>query len=317
MAKYGIIKLMKMTEKVLVQDHILFSEILWKFPQNIYKRQRGKILIVAGSRGFSGAALLLLEAAFRTGAGLIVLGFPQGLKEVYRDILPETMLEPLPETPTGSLSLDGEAKILELTEECDVTTIGPGLSRNSETQQLVQKLVPQIKTPLIIDADGLNAISPSLFPKRQSATIITPHSGEMVNLLEKEGYQAPDRRPLMEHLYRHREEMTKDAAKRWKVILVLKGHQTVISDGERVVIDPIGGPELATAGTGDILTGIIATLATQNKSKLLEAAATAVYLHSQTGKKAKETLGERSVVASDIIRELPEVIKENEKKVVE
>ncbi len=231
---------------------------------------------------------LIAEAAFATGASLVLLGFPQGLKETYQKILPENMLCPLPETPASSLSLEAEQKILELAKEVDTVVLGEGLSKNSETGQLIQKIAPQIPAILVLEKDGLFHISPSLFSKRENPTIILPDSSEMAALLQKENFKTPDKRPIMEGLYKHRETIAKEAAKRWQVILILKGHQIIVSDGERAVV-------ALPNNDNQFLTGILATLAAQNKTELFKAAATAVYLQS----KAKS------------IKELPEIISQS------
>lgn len=234
---------------------------------------------------------LIAEAAFATSASLVLLGFPENLEETFQKILPENMLCALPETPAGSLSLAAEPKILELAKEMDAVVLGEELSRNNETGQLIQKIVPQIPAILILEKDALFHISPSLFLERKSPTIILSDTSEIAALLHKENFQTPDRRPIMEHLYKHRETVAKEAAKRWGIILVLKGHQIVISDGERAVVALL-------EGENQFLTGILATLATQNKTELLKAAATAVYLQS----KAKN------------IQDLPKVISQSEQE---
>lgn len=265
------------SDQVLVQDHLLFPEILWKMPQNIYKRKRGKVLVLDSP--------LTLEAAFATGASLVLLGFPENLEETFQKILPENMLYALPETPAGSLSLAAESKILDLTKEMDAVVLGEGLSRNNETGQLIQKIVPQIPAILILEKDALFHISPSLFLERKSPTIILSDTSEIAALLHKENFQTPDRRPIMEHLYKHREEIARQTAKQWQtrlptsgsggqVILILKGEQTILTDGEKIIINLLGGKN-------EFLAGILAALVSQNKEQLLEAAATAIYLQSK------------------------------------
>ena len=143
----------------LIQDHLLFPEVLWERPLNIYKRALGKVLVIAGSRGMAGAAALTLEAAYRAGAGIVTLGFPEGLVAVYKKILPEAMTLPLPETPAGSISTKAKDEIIKNSQDFDCAVIGPGLSQNAETMQLVWEIFFKIKKPIILDADGLNAIS--------------------------------------------------------------------------------------------------------------------------------------------------------------
>lgn len=306
-----MLKLKLAMSDILVQDHLLFPQILWERPQNIYKRACGKILILAGSKNMSGAALLTAEAAFRSGAGLVILGYPENLKEVYQKMLPEAMSLILPETPSGSLSLKAFDAILQAIEDIDLVVLGPGLTRNRETQQLIEKLVVELNKPLVIDADGLNAIADSsqevkdIFLKRQKETIITPHFGEMSRLTKI---------PVKE-IEENKLRIAREYSQAWKIILVLKGFETVISQGKgRVVINKSGGPGLATAGTGDVLAGVIATFGAQNLKKLFEATATAVYIHGLAGDLAQKKLGTRSVIASDVIKNLSKAILKIEKE---
>jgi len=290
---------------ILIQDYLLFPEILWKRPQNVYKRQCGKVLILAGSKGMAGAAALTCEAAFRAGAGIVLLGFPDTLKDVYRKVLSETMSMPLTSTPAGSISLSAYDDIIKIAADTDLVAIGPGLSRNEETSVLVRKLAENLEKLLIIDADGLNAFidKTNILSKRKSPTIITPHPGEAGRLIKEKP----------EAINQNRLKVAEDLAKKFQIITVLKGHETVIAEPEgKIVINKTGGPELATAGTGDVLLGIISTFCAQNIKKLFEATVTAVYLHGLAGNIASEKIDQRSVIASDIIKYLPDAIKKAE-----
>ena len=297
----------------LIQNKLLFPEILWKRPQNIYKRQAGKVLVVAGSRGMGGAAALTAEAAMRAGAGVVVLAFPDILEKIYKKILLEIITIPLPSTKTGSIANDALPEILKASEDCDVVVCGPGLSRNEETAFVVQEMIQKIEKPIILDADGLNALvgKTGLLSKRTYPTILTPHQGEFSRLTGLN----------IKKIEKKRKELAEQYAKTWKSIIVLKGEDTMIADSDREVINKSGpprlavdarqgGPELATAGTGDVLSGIIATFCAQNLNQLFEAVSTAVFLHGIAGAIAKQKIGERSVIASDIIKYLPEAIKQ-------
>lgn len=292
---------------ILIQDHLLFPEILWKRPQNIYKRQCGKILILAGSRGMAGAAVLATEAAFRAGAGIVLLGFPNKIKDICRKVLPETMSIPLISTPSGSISFKAYQQIMEISSDVDLLAIGPGLSRNNETLDLVKKLILNIEKPMLLDADGLNALinKTEILSKKKNPTIITPHPGELGRLLKKKPAE----------INKDRLRIAAEAASALNAITVLKGNETVISEPNgRNVVNKTGGPELATAGTGDILLGILSTFCAQNLNKLFEASVTSVYLHGLAGREASKKIGERSVIASDIIKYLPKVIQDVEKE---
>lgn len=296
--------------EIVVQDRLLFPDILWARPQNIHKRQAGKILVIAGSRSMAGAALLTAEAAFRAGVGLVVLGYPKGLQKSYQPVLLEAMSLVLPETPSGSIAKAALLEIQKASTDVDVVVLGPGLSRNTETQLLVIELIRTLAPPLVVDADGLNAVADTkmdpakLFKGRKPTTVLTPHVGEFARLTQLSAQEIENKRLQFAPSY----------AAEWGVILVLKGHGTVIAQSEReVVLNKSGTPALATAGTGDVLSGMIGALVAQNLAKPFEATATAVYVHGKSGEEAQNLLGERSVMATDVIKAIPKVLKELEK----
>lgn len=288
-------------QKVIIQNKLLFSEIIKKWPLDIHKKQRAKIMVVAGFKEMIGAAALTTLAAYRVGAGIVMLAVPENLEKYYKQIPLECLILPCPPTRQGSISLKAEKLILEKSEEYDVVILGPGLSKNRETQKLVQKLVVKLKKPLILDADGLNAMvgKTLLFRYRKFPTILTPHEGEMARLCKVSAQK----------IHKNRQKLAFQKVKEWNVILVLKGYNTVIAQPSgKVIINQTGGPALATAGTGDVLTGVIATLWAENLDKPFETAATAVFIHGKAGDYAAKEFGERSVMASDVIKYLPAVI---------
>ena len=190
----------------------------------------------------------------------------------------------------------------------DTLAIGPGLDTREVTVKMVGKLLDSWKYPVIIDADGLNAIKDDvdILSKRKKKTIITPHPGEMSKLSGL----------MINSIQDNRDTISQEFSQKWKVILVLKGYHTVIShyDG-RTVLNMTGGPALATAGTGDVLLGTIAAFWSDNLKKPFDATATAVYLHGLAGDVAAEKFGEKSVIASDVVEILPEVIKIAQEKI--
>lgn len=291
--------------ETLIQSKLLFPEILWKRPSNIYKRQAGKVLIIAGSRGMAGAGALCAESSFRAGAGIVVLAFPEIIIEVYKKLLPEAMSLPLPSTSSGSISINGFNEIKTAAEDSDVIVLGPGISQNQETQQLVQKILAEVKKPIILDADGINAITknPQEYLKNTNV-ILTPHPGELSKLIKVKPSE----------IDKDKIKYALESANKFNSIIVLKGENTVITDGKKLVKNKTGGSELATAGTGDVLSGIIATFWAQNINKPLESSSTAVYLHGLSGDLAATEKGERSVIASDVIKYLPEALKKAEKE---
>jgi NAD(P)H-hydrate epimerase len=311
--------------KTIYQNKLLYPEILWERPVHYYKSQAGRILVIAGSRGMQGAALLACESIFRSGTGILTLAFPEELKNAYTGILPEAMTLALPQTHSGSLSRKAKSLIVEQLRAVDLVLIGPGLSTNTETVQLIWELLTEMRKPLVLDADGLKALAYGIdairgkegiekvqeyFKNIKSKIIITPHPGETAHIMEALG--AEKNKCKTNYIEHHKEEVASYIYDNIGTLVILKGNGTIIYNGKSVVIDKIGGPELATAGSGDVLSGIVASFVSQNPTKYLKASATAVYLHSLAGKLAKEELGERSVMAGDIIRFLPQAIKKAE-----
>lgn len=296
-----------MPNKSTIQNKLLYPEILKKRPNNIHKKQCGKILIIAGSKGMTGAAVLACRAAIRAGAGIVTLAYPASLVEIYKELLPEVMTLPYHKTRKGTLRHKALNLILEKSEEFDIVLIGPGLSKNKDTQKLVQDLVLKLPKPILLDADGLNALESKteLFLKRNNYKIITPHEGEMAKLTGLS----------VKEIQKDRIDIASKYAKEWKAVVVLKGYETIIAKPSgKTTINKTGGPSLATAGTGDVLAGIIASLLAENIKKPFEAACTGVYLHGIAGDLAEKKLGERSVIASDVIEYLSEAIKSSMSK---
>lgn len=270
-----------------------------------HKGDFGHILILAGSRNFSGAALLSAHAAIRAGAGLVTLGLPQSINRalIKRKYL-EIMTLPLPQTREGSLSLKSFSKIIDFTKKSDILAIGPGLSQNKSTQALIRKLVEKLRQPLVIDADGINALVGELnkFKIQNSKfknRIITPHPGEMARLL---GISVNE-------LKRNRKALAKKFAKDYNLTLVLKGAHTLVTDySGKLYINESGNPGMATAGSGDVLSGIIAAFLAQGLDEF-RAAKYAVYLHGRAGDLAARQKTQLGMIASDIIDNIPRAIK--------
>lgn len=307
----------------------LFPKLLWQRPVHFYKAEAGKVMVLAGSKTMTGAAILTCEAVFRSGTGILILGFPEGLKSIYREILPEAMTLPLPETQAQTIAKKAEGTILEQAKACDSIVIGPGLSQNAETIHLVWQLAFDIEKPIILDADGLFALAKGIevmrtkedinfltefFQNRKRELVLTPHPGEALKLLSVMKLPELKKDKLTaDGIEKNKERFAPILAQILHSIVVLKGADTVIAtpDG-KIVINKVGGPELATAGSGDVLSGIVGSFVGQNPNQVFEACCTAVYLHGLSGVLAKEKIGERSLIASDIIRYLPEAIKKAE-----
>jgi len=282
----------------------LIRSMLKKRPRRVHKKQLGSIMIVAGSRTMPGAGILTASAAQRSGAGLVTAAYPSNLSKVYQSVLPEVLHIPLPQTKSGTLSGKAYQEIIRRHSAMDVGVIGPGLSRNAATQKACIHVIQKFQKPLVIDADGLNAMADrgnvaTILQKRQHTTVLTPHEGEMARLTKL----------ASKKIIENRMAIAKKFAYAWDVIIVLKGYKTVIANSDgTVLVNETGGPALATAGSGDVLSGIISTMVAQNTTEPFHATAAAVALHGYAGDQVAAESGERSVAASDLISVLPLVL---------
>ncbi|MEN6371547.1 MAG: NAD(P)H-hydrate dehydratase [Armatimonadota bacterium] len=266
-------------------------------PDDANKGTFGRVAIIAGSAGMTGAAAMAGMAAVRIGAGLVTLGVPESLNDILEVKVTEVMTLPMPETKDRSFSLSAVDKALELIKKCDAVAIGPGIGRNPETAAFVQELLPKIETQMVIDADALNAVSENveLFKNLKAPAIITPHPGEMSRLTGTP----------VEAIQSNRLEAAKDAAARFGVTVVLKGAATVTaSPNGEAWINSTGSVALASGGTGDILTGTITGLLAQGLAPL-DAAICGVYIHGKAGEMAAEETGRSGTAATDLLPLLP------------
>ncbi len=265
------------------------------------KGEFGRVLVLAGSKGMSGAAALCTMGALRVGAGLVTLGIPKHLHPAMVEKLTESMLLALPETKEGSLSLRALPQVRSAIERMDAVAIGPGLSRHPQTTALLHQLLPTLTTPLVLDADGLNAVAEDLtvLKRRALPAILTPHAGEMGRLI----------RQSAEDVQSDRERTAKKFAKQYRVVLVLKGHQTLVADIDgSLYVNDTGNPGMASGGCGDVLTGMIAGLLGQ-RVPLFNAARLGVYLHGLAGDLAAREVGDVGLIASDLAARIPQAIR--------
>ena len=282
-----------------------------RYTPNSFKNTHGHVLVIAGSRGFTGAAVLCGNAAMRSGAGLVTIATPASAQSsVAASVMPEVMTTALAETDRGAVSDEAVDHVMTLTSKASVVAIGPGLSAGDErTRRFVYSVVKQRKTPVVIDADALNCLTPwpdELEGSDRMPLILTPHAGEMLRLLGTTDKSALDDRVAV----------ARDFATKHKLILVLKGARSLIAapDG-RVFINPTGNAGLGTAGAGDTLTGIIAGFIAQaaatlkEKSNALLATIAALYIGGVAGDFAARDLGMRTMVASDIREHISEAIR--------
>lgn len=287
------------------------TRLLQRNPDS-HKKDFGHIFIIAGAPRYSGAAVLCAEATMRCGAGLVTLGVPESLNNAIIKIKPkEVMTLPLAQTNDGVLGLLSYNEIKDFARHIDILVIGPGLGRNELTKGLVRKVISKIEKPMVIDADGLNALAGHLDLLRNRKTsclpagretrnlILTPHPKEMSRLL---GIS-------VNKVQGNRESIALDFAIKHKVTLVLKGNNTVVADYKKnMYINKTGNPGMATAGTGDVLTGMIAALLGQNLTAF-ESAKYGVYLHGLAGDLAAKEKTQICLIASDIIGKIPNAVK--------
>jgi NAD(P)H-hydrate epimerase len=260
----------------------------------------GKVLVVAGSRGMSGAAVLCGSGALRGGAGLVTVAVPEEILPIVAAGNPCYLTAPLAQDKEGKVSNLAQGRILGLAQGNDVVAVGPGLERSTEIKLLLPQLIRHVKVPMVVDADGLNALEGQAdrLKDHSAPVILTPHPGEFARLL---GCDVPN-------VQAHRQELAGQFAEKYDVIVVLKGHGTVVTDGRRVFVNSTGNPGMATGGTGDVLTGLIAALLGQGLEPF-GAAQFGVYLHGLAGDLAQVELGEVSLIASDLLTFLPHVFR--------
>ncbi len=266
-----------------------------------HKGTYGHAIIIGGSLGMTGAVMMSAYSALRTGAGLVTAALPESLVPVFSSALMEVMSAPLAETMEASISAEAIPAIENLLGTSSVCAVGPGLSRYTEANRIITFILENAGIPLVIDADGLNALqgNTAILKNRQVPLVLTPHPGEMARLTGKS----------IDELQSRRIDIARAFAIEHGIILVLKGNRTVVATpGGEVYININGNPGMATAGSGDVLCGIITGLIAQGL-KPQDAAIAGVFIHGWSGDLAASRLGERGMVAADLIQGIPEVLK--------
>jgi ADP-dependent NAD(P)H-hydrate dehydratase / NAD(P)H-hydrate epimerase len=278
----------------------LFAHLFRPRVRDANKGLYGHVLVIAGGRGKTGAAAMTGLGALRAGAGLATVASAESAIAQIASHAPEIMTEPLPETGDGSISLRTLDQLSTLADKKNVVALGPGMGRNSETAQLIRRLVNELARPMVVDADGLNALDAKSL-RGPAARILTPHPGEMARLANS----------TVKDVQADRIGCARGFAQERGVYLVLKGNRTVIASPDgRAWINPTGSPAMATGGTGDVLTGMIAGLLAQFPDQLDAALLAAVYLHGRAGELGATRLGEKSLIATDLFEFLPEAMRE-------
>ncbi len=257
----------------------------------------GKILTVAGSRAMSGAAVLAGRAALRSGAGLVRVATPISAQPIVATQEPCVTTLPLPEDAQGQLSRAAIPDLLDALADNEIMAVGPGLGQSPDLRDMMLQLIQQCQVPMVVDADGLNNLSKTRrwSDRRQASLILTPHPGEMQRLWAGVSRQPP---PAERTIWAQR------LACETGTVVVLKGAGTVVTNGSDTYINETGNPGMATGGSGDVLTGVIAALLGQGLSPL-DAAVTGVWVHGRAGDLAAQRMGQASLIATDIIEFLP------------
>lgn len=273
---------------------------------DVFKNRCGQVILLAGSVGLTGAAALSAEVTLRVGTGMAILGIPKSLNAILEQKLTEVMSLPLPETDCQSLSFDARKEIAEKLPWADVLALGPGLTTHDETTRLVKWLLEKTDKPMVLDADAINCLAgqAKFLSRAKGQLILTPHPGELARLIGT----------TVKEILANPMEVARAAAQKLSVVLVLKGAPTVVASPDGFVfVNATGNPGMATAGMGDVLTGVIAGLAAQGLSPL-NAALAGVFVHGMAGDFARAKLGEAGLIAGDVLNELPLVLKEFEEK---
>jgi NAD(P)H-hydrate epimerase len=302
-----VIESKALSETYLVDENDIRVS-LPKRPSTAHKYSVGKVLVIAGSKGLTGAAAMCATSCLRAGCGAVVLATPDAVYPILSRKLTEVMVTPLPSTDDGSASEAGFDILRTKFDWADVIAIGPGLSQHPETQRLVLNVLREYHGRVLLDADGLNALAIAgvdALRHLKGEIILTPHTGEFARLIGRDS----------QGIDRERIELSRGFAKQFRQTLVLKGAPTVTATRSgRIYINSTGNPGMATAGSGDVLSGIIAGLWAQGMA--VESAAMAgVYLHGLAGDLSARAYGERSMLAGDMIAQLPKALLHVEQKV--
>ena len=284
---------MAMNIKQLTKEdvlHLLPDRSPWA-----HKGDFGRILLLCGSRGYTGAAYLAAMGALRCGAGLVFLGVPECIYDIEAVKLNEAIVFPLPDRQ-GKLSFDAIPEILSRLDRMDAVLIGCGLGQSEDVQCVVETVLTQAKCPVVLDADGINVMSGhmDIVRGRETPTILTPHDGEFVRM---GGCIAENRM-----------DSAVQKARDLNSIILLKGHETCITDGKHHYLNTTGNPGMAVGGSGDILAGMIAALLGQGIAPL-EAAACAAWLHGAAGDLCEEKFGQYGMLPTDMLQMLPRLLK--------
>lgn len=271
--------------------------------KNANKGSYGHLLNICGSYAMPGAAVICAQGALRCGAGLVKCAFPKSIYSVMTSHMIQPLFKPLCENEQKTISIGSLNDIFEELKWADSVVIGCGMGNNDDTQVITDQVIKNSEAPIILDADGINAVAPfiDIIRDRKAPLIMTPHPGEMARLIGES----------VEYVQSHRSEVAKAFAKENDVILVLKGANTIVTDGKRLYFNTTGNPGMAMGGTGDMLAGMIGAFAAQGFAPI-DAAAAAVYIHGYTGDICAAELSQRGMTVEDMLSLLGAVLSEFE-----
>lgn len=267
-----------------------------------HKGTYGRLGVIAGSRGMTGSVYLTCQSALRTGSGLVYALVPEDLETIMSIKLTEVIIKAIRDNNKGHFIRESIKPILKEIHSLNSIALGPGLGIDEDRVLLVGEIIKNSTCPLVIDADGLNCLARNIdiLKDRRSPIIITPHPGEMARLLKLD----------IEDIENNRVHHAQTLANKYRIVVVLKGHKTLVaSPNEEIYINKTGNPGMATAGSGDVLTGIIASLLGQGLSPF-NSAKLGVYLHGLAGDLVKEEKGENGIIASDIVEAIAYAMKD-------
>ena len=276
-------------------NHEAVLSILPDRKPDSHKGDYGKILLLCGSRGYTGAAALAAMGALRSGAGLVYLAVPESIYAIEACKLTEAIVLPLPDEG-GTIAMSALPEIRRLLPKMDAVLIGCGLGQSEGTRAVLETVLREFSGPVVVDADGINLLAKhmDILRERHASTILTPHAGEFVRI---GGDNKADRVPE-----------TLRFAMKYGCILLLKGHETVISDGKETYVNQTGNPGMAVGGSGDVLSGIIVSLLGQGIEPL-KAAACGAWLHGKAGDICAEEIGQYGMLPTDLVEVLPRLLK--------
>ena len=274
-------------------------------PADSHKGTYGRLLTICGSYGMAGAALLCARAALRSGVGLLTVALPERVYPLLASAIPEALFLPLPDTDEGKVSAQATEPLCKAVCGTSAVVMGPGLGTGEEVTAVVRRVLQESRCPVVLDADGINAITPHILVEETvlAPLILTPHPGEMARLLGVS----------INYVQSHRREIVRRFVDEYGVTLVLKGHHTLIgAPGKPLMENPTGNPGMATGGSGDVLAGMIGALVAQGMTPY-DAAVCGAYLHGTAGDRVAARLSQHSLLPSDVIEELPDLFLQFEK----